>query len=420
MIKNYVCALAQQARNLYQENSLLFISSIFIPLIVPLFFYGPTSLLRALFYVSIPFLLTLLYKNRQEVKQLISQDKIIWRIIAVFLVFMSASVLWSDNGEKIRYFSKGKLFLILGLTTLSTFYITYKYPKFSNVIKNCFIFGAVSSAIILLLPDLKTYDLEWGQQRLEGMGRAANPVQASLLYGLAIIAIIFGSFSNQYSRTKIYLIKALLVLPPLEVMLMTQSRGPFLSLIVTFAILFILSFKSRIKAALFLCIGMGILAVPSYIALKHTDILDRKTSGRFEIWNTAIDQIEEKPIFGNGLAVTNRYTFKAEDGTTQPASHIHSLYLSTLFQGGIVGLVLLLSLYFLLAKRYLELTANQAADYMWIGGWVVMGAAFGLTDFGGIIMNLSTEWLVFWWPIGLVLGHVAYNRQRAAQAVTPQ
>ena len=167
MITDSLKNLTQQVKNSYQENRLLFISSIFIPLIAPLFFYCPTSVLRTIFYISIPFLIALLFKNRHELKQLISQDKITWGVLTIFVLFMSASVLWSDNGESVRYFSKGKLFLFLGLTTVSTFYITYKYPKFSSILRNCYILGATSSALVLIANYLATHGFALGS-RLTG------------------------------------------------------------------------------------------------------------------------------------------------------------------------------------------------------------------------------------------------------------
>lgn len=411
MIKDSLYAHIKQGKELYLQNRLLFMSSLFLPLIAPLFFYCPTSILRTIFYISVPFLCALLIKNRHEIKRLLTYDKIIWGIMAIFVVFMSASVFWSDQVEASRYFSKGKLFFILGITTLSTFYISYKFPGFSATIKKLYIFGATSSALILIANYLIAHGFSLQPERLEGMGRASNPVQASLVYGLAIIAITFGKFPDHYSKRQVYFLKTLMMLPSLSIILLTQSRGPFLALIVTLTVLFILKPGNRVRTAICVGIGLCLLSIPFYSVLKYTDIVERKTTGRFEIWDTAINQIKEKPITGNGLATNNRYNYTKDDGTHMTASHIHSLYLSTLFQGGAVGLGLLLSIYFIFAKRYFELIANNGHEYVWIGGWVLMGTVFGIADFGGIVINLSTEWLVFWWPIGLVLGQIARNKQ---------
>ena len=143
------------------------------------------------------------------------------------------------------------------------------------------------------------------------------------------------------------------------------------------------------------------------MAFKNTDILNRKTTGRFQIWQTAISQIKEHPIIGHGLATNNRYDYTKDDGTVMEASHIHSLYLSTAFQGGLIGLGLLIWIYYLFSIKYIDLIRKKVMDHMWIGGWVLMGAAFGIADFGGIVINLSTEWLFFWWPIGLLWGQMA-------------
>lgn len=408
MIRNSLLTLQiEPVQKLYQENRSLFLSSLFIPVIAPLFFYCPTSILRTLFYISIPFLVTLVIKNKQAIWGLLSQDKITWGVLALFSVYMSTSVLWSSDAEISRYFSKGKLSLILGLTTVSTFYISYRFPKFSDILKNSYIFGATSSAIILIIHYLLTHGFSLPTERLEGLGRATNPVQASLLYGLAVIAIIFGKLPFQHTRRQVYILKMAMILPSLVIILMTQSRGPFLALLLTLVIIFILQSRNRIKAFSCGLIAIILVSVSVYGAFKNTDILNRKTTGRFQIWQTAISQIKEHPIIGHGLATNNRYHYTKDDGTVMEASHIHSLYLSTAFQGGLIGLGLLIWIYYLFAIKYIDLIRKKAMDHMWIGGWVLMGAAFGIADFGGIVINLSTEWLVFWWPIGLLWGQMA-------------
>ncbi|MBL8640993.1 MAG: O-antigen ligase family protein [Alphaproteobacteria bacterium] len=408
MIRNSLLTLQiEPVQKLYQENRSLFLSSLFIPVIAPLFFYCPTSILRTLFYISIPFLVTLVIKNKQAIWGLLSQDKITWGVLALFSVYMSTSVLWSSDAEISRYFSKGKLSLILGLTTISTFYISYRFPKFSDILKNSYILGATSSAIILIIHYLLTHGFSLPTERLEGLGRATNPVQASLLYGLAVIAIIFGKLPFQHTRRQVYILKMAMILPSLVIILMTQSRGPFLALLLTLVIIFILQSRNRIKAFSCGLIAIILVSVSVYGAFKNTDILNRKTTGRFQIWQTAISQIKEHPIIGHGLATNNRYHYTKDDGTVMEASHIHSLYLSTAFQGGLIGLGLLIWIYYLFAIKYIDLIRKKVMDHMWIGGWVLMGAAFGIADFGGIVINLSTEWLVFWWPIGLLWGQMA-------------
>lgn len=414
MIRDRLQHFKNEVKSIFFKDRLLFISSLFTPLICPLFFYFPSSILRNIFYISLLFSVPLLIKKKTEIKQLIIQDKPAWITLIAFILFMCLSVFWSETIESSRYFEKGKLFVFIGLATISTFYIAYKIPGFSEAIKNLYIFGAVSSAIVLIVHHVILNGFTWPQVRLEGMGRAENPVQASLVYGLAILAIIFGKFPKECTPKFINISKILMSVPPLTVMLMTQSRGPFLSMIITIIGIYIFNSQDRIKKLLFIGICLFCVSIPAYMEMSNTEVLNRKTTGRFEIWGKATEKILSHPIVGNGLASDGRYTYTNERGANLTASHIHSLYLSTLYQGGLIGFALLISSYILFTKRFLKIISNQDQNHLWIGAWVLMGAAFGISDFGGIIINLSTEWLVFWWPMALVLAYsvTLNNNQR--------
>ncbi len=412
MINNYLLKTLHHEKASFYQDKLLYISALFAPLIAPLFFFCPTIVLRNIFYISIPFMVALILKNKSELKELLLENKSICRIVLIFLAYMTFSVLWSETNEEGRIFEKGKLFLFLGISTLSTFLIAYKKPDFIKNIKKTYIFGAISSSIILIINYIYMNGFAVTPIRLEGMGRAENPVQASLVYSLAVIAILLGSSSEKYSRNKEYIIKIAMTLPPLIVILLTQSRGPFLGLILTLLCLYLTNAKQKIKKLIYIIIGLALLSIPTYITLKDTPVLERHTTGRFEIWHSAMQQISERPIFGNGLASNPHYTYTKPNGVVSPASHIHSLYLSTLYQGGIVGLLLLLSIYFLILKEHWVRRQYNSSETKWILGWILMGAAFGIADFGGIMINLSTEWLVFWWPISLTLGYYTRSRMK--------
>lgn len=391
----------------FHANRLLFISSAFIPIIAALFFFMPTSGLRNISYLSFFLFSILLIKNRFELKDIFIKFKSIWAVIFLFLIYMTSSVLWSETVEVERLFQKGKLIIFLSMALASSFYLSYKIPKFLDYIKNAYVLAAISSALILIGDYILTYDLTNTFLRLEGMGRAANPVQCSLLYGLSIIAIIFSKFPEKFEFHKTLIIKILMIAPPFIVMLLTQSRGPLLALFLTLVTIFLMNSKNKLKTTFTTLIGVSLLAIPSYVILKDTAFLERKSTGRIEIWQTALSEIPSSAIWGHGIASNKTYTFHDSNGNSNTTSHIHSLYLSTLFQGGIIGFILLISIYGVILKKYISLSSIHQKNLSWLGGWMLMGTLFGLTDFGGIIINLSTEWLVFWWPIGLILGYIA-------------
>lgn len=394
----------------YHRDRVLFLSALFIPMICVLFFYCSTTVLRTLFYVSLPCVVALFLQKKADVRRLIAHDKLMWGVAAAFVLFMCASVMWSETEHVSRYLDKGKLFIFIGITTLSTALITYKKPVFPEIIRWAYIAGAVSSALVLIGHYLVAHGISWPKERLEGMGRAGNPVQASLMYGLAVVAILCGKFPAYISETasigRRYGVRMALVTPLVLVMMMTQSRGPFLAMCVTLAGFVFWKAQHKVKTMAIVGLCAVVVSVPAYIQLKDAEIFNRKTTGRFEVWEKASQKIWEHPIIGNGLASDSRYTYTNEGGSILTASHIHSVYLSTLFQGGVIGFVLFMMLYAVLVKRLQYYMSRYTPESFWIAGWVFMGAAFGIADFGGIVINLSTEWLVFWWPIGCVVGQL--------------
>ncbi|HET9718547.1 MAG TPA: O-antigen ligase family protein [Solirubrobacteraceae bacterium] len=70
-------------------------------------------------------------------------------------------------------------------------------------------------------------------------------------------------------------------------------------------------------------------------------LTDPSNDGRVELWTVALHQFEAKPLLGQG-AGTFQNAFLAHRTTTQFVVNAHSLYLETLDELGIVGLVLLL------------------------------------------------------------------------------
>jgi O-antigen ligase len=385
----------------------LFLSSFFTPLIAGLFFYCDTCVLRRLFYISIPISLFLISKNKVLLRKLFRDNKSIWIFLGGFVIYMTMSVLWSETEEVGRYFEKAKLIFILGTGVLSSFLISYKIPSFFEYMKRFFVFSAITSAIFLIFNYLSTHGLSISGSRMEGMGRARNPVQASLLYGLAIIAITSLKLPEKLTTAQQILFKTLMSLPPFIVMLLTESRGPLLALILTLTTLLILRSKNRLKVFLGLFVVLICLSGLAFDVLKDTSLMERKSTGRVDIWTQAIHEISQSPIIGYGLASNRSYNYKTPEGSIFQVNHIHSLYLSTLFQGGIIGLGLLISIYALMFRKYISLINQQNTEIIWLGGWMMMGAIFGIYDFGGIIINISTEWLVFWWPVALTLGYLA-------------
>lgn len=145
------------------------------------------------------------------------------------------------------------------------------------------------------------------------------------------------------------------------VILLTGRRGEFLGVLLTCAVLFVMTGtgKHRIIRAVTLvagalaCLGLLILALP---LLKKVDVLYRHamtieqiiggedvSSGRIELYRWALELFTQKPIFGIGWARFAEYItpeFREIHGAG--VADVHCIYLQFLCETGLVGAVLII------------------------------------------------------------------------------
>ena len=348
---NFIQTFYKEWKTLLTTDRLIFISALFIPVICSGFFFFPTKILRILFYCSLPFSIALIWRDWRYIWDMIKTYKYIWAICIGFLAYMSLSVGWAYTTEENRYFEKGKLGILILTSLLSTFYVTHKFPKIIKTIAISFVAAAVISGIIVVISYILTSSDMTYFNRLHGMGRAENPVQAALLYGLSIILIAYGNFSVPI---KIYHRLALSIIP-LITLFCTQSRGPLIALCIALSTIFLIRAHRKHLALSIILVGLLVASLIGYNALKNTAFIERQSGGRTEIWLAAFNQIKEHPIIGHGLANKTIYTYTNPYHQIERVGHAHSLYLSTLIQGGIIGLALLIGLIFVTLKSSISL-----------------------------------------------------------------
>ena len=95
---DFLNTLRQDWETLYKTDKLLMATCFFLPILFFAFFLAPTPVLRNIFYLSLPFSLALLYRDRHNVKAMLCDNLYFWGITTGFLAYMSLSVLWSING----------------------------------------------------------------------------------------------------------------------------------------------------------------------------------------------------------------------------------------------------------------------------------------------------------------------------------
>lgn len=162
---------------------------------------------------------------------------------------------------------------------------------------------------------------------------------ASILMGLK------ESLKNFNSKLIVYFVLILCCL----LILMTQSRGAFITLGVISLIAIITSKRPILYFIIVVfIIGVGYLSLPktmfSRLGTLHNVEADGSAMGRVEMWKRAIKIVSVDPVTGIGLGCFNFYNSVMYPGQTNLVTH--SVYFQILAGTGIPGLLIYLTIIF--------------------------------------------------------------------------
>lgn len=182
------------------------------------------------------------------------------------------------------------------------------------------------------------------------------------------------------------------------ILISTETRGAFLGLLV-FAVLFSLGYlwlQRKNRAKLYYVVLVLLIAIFTFVTLLFTQkqatwvqgvslfnkianisLSDTTAQSRLMIWRNSLEGVKEKPIFGwgeeNFIYVFNKY-FPIEifhdTGSEVWFDRPHNILVQHLVQGGVVGLLLYLSVFFylifLLYKKYLQDKNEWFFSLFWV------------------------------------------------------
>ena len=152
---------------------------------------------------------------------------------------------------------------------------------------------------------------------------------------------------------------------------------------------------------------IGCVVVFFALSLFLSASLDEIQNDRPTIWNQSVQHLFDvpgKPLFGFGLMGDTTMSLPCEihyAGEVCHVSHPHSLFVSTLVYGGIIGLFLLFTL-LIWTMNILASDIHQRPAQLAL---VILSYAIPLLLFDGdrIIDKIDIVWLLLWLPIGIAL-----------------
>ena len=362
----------------------------------------PTPTWAITFYtILIPTTLFLSISNRNLIYTSFRNKTFLTSVILILWFLLT--ITWGVNQPEFnikKYISRSIVNLIFIFT--STYFFFHENQKWKDLLFKYFPFTVL---VNILLSVAVFYVIEENpfNARLRGWAEARHPILGSLVILTGFCISYYQSLITKEVPQK--LIYGMICFCCIGFVLLTQSRGPILTLLVISVVFSFISGK-YIRWIL-LSTTATLLLVFAFNESAHSFAMQSLTRNpwRIEIWLDAWKYIQDAPIIGNGLATVN--TFGSIKQTFP-----HSIYVSSAFYGGFVGLALLLALFgqaLLIALKTDD--KNKKSLHL---GLLCIPVIGGLTDLAQVSKSPGELWYILWLPITIIIGYAIQRDKNKA------
>jgi len=351
------------------------------------------------FYLSLILMAVVFLVDRQRLQNFIQDAKTPLLFISAFLFYFSLSTFWSTGEGTFTSALK------------HSFYILFFILMINHVVKNygilrlhSLIFAAAFTLLLLTFIFVDKSTLLTGRLENGFFGAPSNVIDLGGYFAVGIISAFI--IARESGRHWIYFPASLLFIG----LLLTQSRGPLLALIVSSFLLFAKYKHIHLRHILSTLGGLVIIGLFFYFTGYGSEYSQRLIDAyqqsyvRFGIWQHTLELVEQRPWFGWGFDKT--LSFRNSLGAVVTTTH--SVYFSTLLKGGVVGLILLAGVVSAglgcAWRRFHEAMALEAMLYLF-------SLMFFITQGMFVIGSPSEAWMLFWLPLAVAM---------ASRRVAPQ
>ncbi len=334
----------------------------------------------------------------KEFSQVVRQSKTTLLYVVCFLIYMALSALWSAN-PSLKSLGLYLAYILLIITFVFSFsLLELRFPRFVELFLLLLLVSA-SISICYSIHLFQTLGYETPEDdRMYSMGGVSNPVISALSYGTVFVLSL--SFLSQCKDRILGILIVLMMSIILIGIIYTQTRSVWVGIVAAFFTLIFVSSKSTFKHKLFQC-GLAILVLLAILTIiwmlgYHESLLERSTSFRPEIWQEVTRRLpQDNLLFGYGIAANPEVHYQH-----LVFAHPHSIYLSTVFYGGLVGLALFFAL---LGRLAFVLVRNSNADLVLVMPLLVYGLVCLIVDGDKLVRKVNFIWLLVWLPVALAI-----------------
>jgi O-antigen ligase len=368
---------------------IVFLEISFLIFLCGFFFMTQIKWQNNVFYalVLVPYLM--MFKSKSFT--ILCRSKI-FIMVLLFMGYSMATLLWGASGtysDYIHIFIKSLSVLVFYALTIELSLVDERFRG-----RAFFVLCWISLVGAILAMYLIHYNFIYPPIRLMDIGAFRNPIQAGSVYGIILIIIYYYFISKGWRWYTILYI--LLFIALLTVLLLIQSRGPLLALIIAFLV------GSLVARDFKMLIILTLIAAGVWVLISNGErffydlIITRGTSYRLEIFQCVLKIIMEKMVFGHGILM--KFTCTMSDGTS--ISRTHNLFIASWLYGGLVGLVLLAAPC-IKALWYsgLYLVRNKDCIYLTL---LIYSFICVSTGNHNAISNPHPLYIFFWMPLGFL------------------
>lgn len=318
-------------------------------------------------------------------------------LVTGLLGYLAASSLWSDpfSAAEFRSILIRAVLVFLFVIALAECQLRGQVQRWLAQALALVGFVAVSAAIVVFLvtsPD---------DGRLNGLGQLDNHVVAALVWSVLLVFALHLLLNTD--KTAWRLVGVLSALMYVVAIYLSDSRTAWVAGALGAAtIVSAHAITSRRLFIGFVFAAAGMIAVVAIIIANLPSapdwLLPRGASFRPDIWASALDRISpDHWLFGLGILTSDDFQIGS-----QLFAHPHNMYLSMLYQGGVVALVLFLALLIGCALWFLRNYDHRDAKI----GLSVLAVTIPayLLDGHELIDKVGDTWFLVWLPVGLMLG----------------
>jgi len=321
------------------------------------------------------------------------------KVLMLLLFYMATTGFWFYDGQLLQVLKLyADAFLVFSFI-LSLIILFRKAGNFLYLLVVTIVLAALLSALEWLYLTMTSDDI------VSAVGRLRYSALAAISWGFAVILALWLTAVSATPIAKICWAIAGLFLAIAALYQEILYVQIALSIAIASAgYLHLKASWSQKKPRVFV---IGCVVVFFALSLFLSASLNEIQNDRPTIWNQSVQHLFDvpgKPLFGFGLMGDTTMSLPCEihyAGEVCHVSHPHSLFVSTLVYGGIIGLFLLFTL-LIWTMNILASDIHQRPAQLAL---VILSYAIPLLLFDGdrIIDKIDIVWLLLWLPIGIAL-----------------